>query len=289
MYLYQGKIYNDDRLFILDLVRARRCDKYLWSVVTRRNHQGHPAFRADEFVSKTEAADFIKRTDPTTPRISLGGTSPQIPLSYDEHCGLLHRDGVPSALEIYELNRRTPREIILEEVEDEGVDISMNDSRTGNSFFYNYAHVALPILALGNPRKFYRDVSTRKGMQYLISIWQGLANKMRVHQLYEGLEVSLKTINPEVELIIIRMPKPIASPEAFYIGVAFKIQKQLLKSVAISSRYFTLELGRNLITQNEEYHFCEWVGAIEHKHLNHGQLPNSDLQTFVQAIETKLD
>lgn len=289
MYLYQGKIYNDDRLFILDLVRARKGDRYIWSIITRRNHEGHPAFRVDEFESRKAAVEFVKRTEPTTPRISLGGKSPEIPLSYDEYCKQLKQDGVPSAIEIYELNRRTPREIIVEEVESGGGKIQMNNPVAGNSFFYNYAHVALPILALGNPKKFYRDASSRRGNQYLIRIWEGLANKMHVDQPYDGLDVTTKSLRPDTEIIIIRMPKPVASPEVFYIGIAFRIKKQFVKTEVISSRYFTLELGLNIITQNDEYHFCEWVGAIEHKHLNYGRLPNSNVQIFMQAIETRLD
>lgn len=289
MYLYQGKIYNDDRLFILDLVRARKGDHYIWSVITRRNHEGHPAFRVDEFESRKAAVEFIKRTEPTTPRISLVGKSPEIPLSYDEYCKQIKQDGVPSAMEIYELNRRTPREIIVEEVESGEDKIQMNNPEAGNSFFYNYAHMVLLILALGNPNKFYRDVSSRRGMQYLIRIWQGLANKMHVHQPHDGLDVSKKTLRPDTEIIIIRMPKPVASPEALYIGIAFRIKKQFVKTEVISSRYFTLELGQNTIAQNDEYYFCEWVGAIEQKHLNYGRLPNSNVQTFVQAIETRLD
>jgi len=164
----------------------------------------------------------------------------------------------------------------------------MSNPEAGNSFFYNYAHVALPILSLGNPKKFYRDVSSRRGLQYLTSIWQGLANKMHVHQPHTGLDVSMTTLSPGIEIVIIRMPKPVASPEALYVGVAFHVKKQLIKTEVISARYFTLELGRNIVTREEEYHFCEWLGVIERKHQNYGQLPHSDVQSFVQAIKSRL-
>jgi len=120
MYLYRGRIYHDDRLFILDMVRVRKEDRYVWSVITRRNHAGYPAFRVDKFESRKSAVEFIKKIEPTTPRISLGGNPPQTPLPYSEYCEQLKREGVPSALEIFELNKRTPREIIVEEVESRG-------------------------------------------------------------------------------------------------------------------------------------------------------------------------
>jgi hypothetical protein len=54
----------------------------------------------------------------------------------------------------------------------------------------------------------------------------------------------------------------------------------------ISTRYFTLELGRNIVDQSEEYHFCEWVGALQREHKNHGRLRDAREQTFVNAIES---
>ena len=88
----------------------------LRAVTTRRNCEGFPPFRVNAFPTEEEAVAFIKRIEPETPRISLGGRAPTPTPSYEDHCARLTREGVPSALEIRELNRGTQREIIISEV-----------------------------------------------------------------------------------------------------------------------------------------------------------------------------
>ena len=119
MKLYKGKLYNDDRLFILDLSPAVKGNRSVWAVITRRNCEGFPPFRADEFETKKEAINFIVQIEPTTPLISLAGKSPDISLPYLAYCETLRRQGIPSAMEIYQINKTTERKIILEELDNE--------------------------------------------------------------------------------------------------------------------------------------------------------------------------
>lgn len=119
MHLFEGRVYNDDRLFILDIALTEKDCHTFWVVVTRRNHEGFPPYRVDEFRSKEEALEFIKKTEPTTPLISLGVKSPINPLSYEDYCKKLKEINIPSALEIYEHNKDVQREIILDELKDE--------------------------------------------------------------------------------------------------------------------------------------------------------------------------
>lgn len=288
MNLHQGRLYNDDRLFILDLTQARKGSRKIWTVVTRRNHEGFPPIRVDEFATKEAAIAFIREVEPTTPRISLGGSSPVPPPSYERYCQQLRNEGIPSAMEICELNRGRQRDLIVEPLTHVQEETPINAPPAGNRFLYNYAHIALRILALGNPRKFYKDVSSRTGTHYLLSIWQGLGRKMGVSHPPDELALSKIAIRRDTELFIIRMPRPKTTPEAFYIGVAFRIKRQLLKTDVLSVRYFTLELGRSIINQSEEYHFCEWTGALQPEHHNYGRLPISSEQVFVRAVESQL-
>jgi len=122
MKLYQGRVYHDNRIFILDLTPAKRENQSVWAVVTRRNCEGFPPFRIDEFNTKDEAIKFIEKLEPTTPLISLDGKSPLTPLPYVEYCKKLKQEGVPSSLEIFELNKTTQREIILENVNEREID-----------------------------------------------------------------------------------------------------------------------------------------------------------------------
>ena len=92
MKLYQGRVYHDDRLFILDLTSAKRGNLPVWTVVTRRNCEGFLPFRVDEFNTKDEAIKFIEEVEPTTPLISLDGKSPSTPLPYIEYCKKLKQN-----------------------------------------------------------------------------------------------------------------------------------------------------------------------------------------------------
>lgn len=119
MKLYEGQLYNDDRLFILDLSQITKGTEKIWAVITRRNCKGFPPYRVDEFDTKEDAIAFIKRIEPTTPLISFGGKSPQIPLEYTAYCTELTNLGIPSSLEIYEINKEVRREIIIDRITEE--------------------------------------------------------------------------------------------------------------------------------------------------------------------------
>lgn len=119
MVLWQGAMYRDDRVFILDLQLATKGVRKVWAVTTRRNVDGFPPFRVDDFETKEEAIEFIQRIEPTTPRISCGGKPPENPVSYDEYVFQLHEEGIPSAMEIHEMNSSGRGELILSEVTDD--------------------------------------------------------------------------------------------------------------------------------------------------------------------------
>ena len=61
MPLYDGELYNDDRLFILDYGLAEEANNEVWCVVTRRNTSRFPPYRVDKFGSENEVTDFIKK------------------------------------------------------------------------------------------------------------------------------------------------------------------------------------------------------------------------------------
>ena len=116
MILWQGAMYRDDRVFILDLQLATKGVRKVWAVTTRRNVDGFPPFRVDDFETKEKAIEFIQRIEPTTPRISYGGKSPETPVSYDQFVLQLHEEGIPSAMEIHDMNSSGRGELILSEI-----------------------------------------------------------------------------------------------------------------------------------------------------------------------------
>ena len=116
MNLFQGQAYKDDRLFILDLQLAKKSGKPVWAVTTRRNIDSFPPFRVDDFQTKESAIAFIEKLEPETPRISLGGKPPPQPLGYTDYLMQLSKEGVPSAMQIFEMNKAYRGELIIDEL-----------------------------------------------------------------------------------------------------------------------------------------------------------------------------
>ncbi|MGD0532664.1 MAG: hypothetical protein ABSA62_10455 [Methyloceanibacter sp.] len=80
---FDGREYCDDRLFVLELARVTtrsttRADAPTerWAVITRRNVPGFPPFCSDDFESREKAIEYLNGVAPQTPRITLGGRSP---------------------------------------------------------------------------------------------------------------------------------------------------------------------------------------------------------------------
>jgi hypothetical protein len=116
MKLYDGRYYNDDRIFVLEMTRAKKGKTDVWAVITRRNCQGYPPFRVDDFQTRDEALNFAKRIEPTTPLVSLGGNSPQTPLPYEEYRRSLTAQGMQSCLDLPDTRAPGMPEVVIEEV-----------------------------------------------------------------------------------------------------------------------------------------------------------------------------
>jgi hypothetical protein len=98
---FDGRVFNDDRMFVLYLCRGEVNEvgkminvsihheevkvHYHWCMVTYWNTPAYEANRIDVFPSESVAIDWLKDAEPRTPLISLGGIAPSNVLSYDEY------------------------------------------------------------------------------------------------------------------------------------------------------------------------------------------------------------
>lgn len=117
MKLWQGQIYFDDRVFILDLQRATKNGQDVWAIVTRRNVEGFSPRRSDTFQTKDEAIQYLKKVEPSVPRISLDGQSPSTPISYKEYVNWCKSEKIPTSMQIYEMNQQDRGELIIEDID----------------------------------------------------------------------------------------------------------------------------------------------------------------------------
>jgi len=83
---FKGVIYEDDRLYVLELRRAGdETDGKSWVLVTRENiSEYYPPYKVNEFNTYDEARKHMDEVEPYTPRISLGGKSPDPAPSVEE-------------------------------------------------------------------------------------------------------------------------------------------------------------------------------------------------------------
>jgi hypothetical protein len=162
----------------------------------------------------------------------------------------------------------------------------MFDVDSSKGLPYNFAHLALPILVLMNPRKFYADISGSNNVKYLKTMWQGLAGRMSVRQTSVDFQVTKNVLQEGAEVFTIKLPEPTKVPDAFLVSAVFQFKNSSVGKEIDTARYFTLEFGKSPYDQSTEYHFCEWIGNVisgsEHK--NYGRLENPNVTAFVRAI-----
>lgn len=98
---FEGNEYFDDRMFVFHICKCvvEEAENGLtattvfhenppsnsrFCLVTYRNVARYPAFRVDDFDSESAAREYLEHIEPTTPRVSLGGRSPAIPMTYSD-------------------------------------------------------------------------------------------------------------------------------------------------------------------------------------------------------------
>jgi hypothetical protein len=84
---FEGRDYFDDRIYLMEVRRVitqSEADKP-WTVLIRRNTFGFPPSRADDFDTWEDAVEYLRHFEPLTPRVSLGGKSPEPAPCYEEY------------------------------------------------------------------------------------------------------------------------------------------------------------------------------------------------------------
>lgn len=122
---WQGQTYFDDRLFILDLHAAIKGGQAVWAVTTRRNVHGFPPRRVDDFPTREQAIAYLKKVEPSTPRISLSGMSPSPEPTYDQHLLWCRSQGIPSSMEIHAMNQGNRGQVIIDELQSDDIEKSI--------------------------------------------------------------------------------------------------------------------------------------------------------------------
>jgi len=102
---YQGETFRDDRMFVINLSRGTvtRDSKKItrWLLFTYRNTIQLPIFRSDDFETREDATEYLKKEEPNVPVISNGGQPIEIPKNVDRWefwTDWLAKNGLQSAI-----------------------------------------------------------------------------------------------------------------------------------------------------------------------------------------------
>ena len=156
---------------------------------------------------------------------------------------------------------------------------------------YVFAHIFLRQLVLDAPWQFFGMMASPGAEKILISIW----NNVRAWLEKTGKPVDASSPDGLVATptriggfpaVLVTLPKPIGVTEAYFIAVVMKtleMPRDMKEKGPVS--YYALEHGHSLATQSDRTVLTEWKDGT---HLNFGDGPPAELESFRIAVERKL-
>jgi hypothetical protein len=144
---------------------------------------------------------------------------------------------------------------------------------------YRFAHRTLRGIVEKDPGTFARLSARDDFVRGLTGVWDAMNEALPPEQRLaaEGLATCRSDDQNGRTIVIVTMPPAEHAAEAHFVGVV--IDDESL------SRYITLEHGWNL-DDSPRTVLCEWT---ERGHMNFGDGPPADLDSFRQAVHQRLE
>jgi hypothetical protein len=155
---------------------------------------------------------------------------------------------------------------------------------------YVLAHVALRQVCFANPYGFFACMGADRRQPFLEDLWSKIRNNYDKDGpppfSIKDVKITTTSIN-NFPFLLIHMPEPQKTPEAYFIGIVLKIQLTELDRPPEKPevQYFTLERGIDLETKKVRTVFCEWQPE---KHLYFGDGPEPNPGAFMEAIKRQI-
>lgn len=160
---------------------------------------------------------------------------------------------------------------------------------------YLFAHKRLPKLFHQNPLRLIEELRSDQAQEFLVDFWEAIADNLELDEEDQATSTGLNLISKEEKdygIIVISLPPPQASPEAYFIGLWMSYSNDYKKT---PFRYFTLELENDLDEEDDQFvHsqniasqnavFCEWTETGEH--INYDKNPTPTVEKFIETIES---
>jgi hypothetical protein len=153
---------------------------------------------------------------------------------------------------------------------------------------YKFTYFALPFIVLSKVDDTYRKLKPYSRTAYLLSLWNGLAEKLKEDLKGRSLVCQKLEMDKNNELYMITMSTPQNHAEAYFIGILYEMNHSLFKKSVEKVRYFTLEKSWDFENNYETYVIGEMdygPNILNLKHINHGFIEKNDIKIFPQAIK----
>lgn len=128
---------------------------------------------------------------------------------------------------------------------------------------YVFAHRAIPQIVAAHGERFVEDMRGPHAASLLARLWDEIGGEPM-----DAPTVAVKELKGGAPFVLITMPEPENTPEAYYVGV-------------VDGRCFTLERGVTTTGETQTF-LCEWADG---KHVNYGPGPPAEEHAFAGAVE----
>lgn len=151
---------------------------------------------------------------------------------------------------------------------------------------YLFSHMILPKLLFENPQQLVEKLLTH-GKTFLITLWDTCADKIsgiKEKIPSSGLDCKIIKVKDNISIILISLPKPLKSTEAYLTAIVYRQNKLFLNRQKGIARYITLE--RTIGNGDNTAVLCEWeINDKNINHINHGKSFGATEENFIDAIE----
>ncbi len=173
---------------------------------------------------------------------------------------------------------------------DEKLNQVPKQSSPRHQIHYLYAHIVLPRLFLFKPEQTLALIET-DGNNFLRFILDDLQKNIKIDEKLDSSKLTYSIMKEDkYKLVIITLPQPLVSPEAYYVAMVVPN-----KGYNRDSRYFTLEKIADSGEKQLDSFFCEWTSKL-HKNYGIGLVnpPTIDdflllIRQFMEKTATQLD
>lgn len=159
----------------------------------------------------------------------------------------------------------------------------------GPSQHYTFVHRALPSVFFRDPSWCFAVLNGPDAQRFVADLWGRVGERTEPagQRQAEGLAVTTFLEGPEAAPImfaLVTLPSPQAPAEAFHAALVAGFADPTAPAIdALSwSRYFTLEHGIDLRTDDPCTFLCEWTREGLHRNLGGG--PPAEAGAFVGAL-----